>query len=142
MKNSIVIRCKKCGWEKDFYFGVGLLHPGPVDFDSEHALLPRFVKDAATLENIRSAVEAGAVLQTEYRFGLYRCPDCGAFYKRFLYRLTDPAGQETLPDYRCSCGAALEALDLETFCPEAYPCPDCGEMALAESVSMLTPDFD
>ncbi|MDO4287777.1 MAG: hypothetical protein Q4C55_01190 [Eubacterium sp.] len=142
MKNSVTIACRKCGWEKDFYFGVGLLHRGAVDFDSEHALLPRFVKDQKALGEIRRAVEGGAQLETEYRFALYRCPDCGAFYKRFEYSLMHADGSEEKPAYACDCGGILEKIDLEDFCPEAYPCPACGEMALAESVSMLMPDFD
>ena len=142
MKNSMVISCRSCGYEKDFYFGVGLLHSGAVDFDSEYALLPRFVKDPEVLEDLRRAVESGAELETEYRYGLYRCPKCGEFHKCFEYCLKFSDGMIERPKYVCECGEILESLDLESFVPENYPCPACGKQTLEEGFSALMPDFD
>ena len=53
MKNTLAISCRKCGYEKDFYLGVGLLHSGVPDFDSEYAVLPRLVRDPEALARIK-----------------------------------------------------------------------------------------
>lgn len=112
MKNTLAISCRKCGYEKDFYLGVGLLHSGAPDFDSEYAVLPRLVRDPEALARIKRMVtEEGGTLVTDYRYGVYHCPACGAFHKRFAYAVEKANGQKTMPEYICECGETLEAVD-------------------------------
>ena len=95
MKNTLAISCRKCGYEKDFYLGVGLLHSGAPDFDSEYAVLPRLVRDPEALARIKRMVtEEGGTLVTDYRYGVYHCPACGAFHKRFAYAVEKEAKGE------------------------------------------------
>ena len=91
MKNTLAIRCRKCGYEKDFYLGVGLLHFGEPDFDSEYAVLPKLVRDPETLARIKRMVtEEGGALITDYRYGVYHCPACGAFTSALPMRWRKP----------------------------------------------------
>lgn len=140
MKNTLAIRCRKCGYEKDFYLGVGLLHTGAPDFDSEYAVLPRLVRDPEALAKIKHMVTAeGGTLVTNYQYGVYRCPACGAFHKRFAYAVEGPDGQKTMPEYICECGETLEPVDLEQLTLSDCPCPECGEKSLYEAVSAFAP---
>ncbi|WP_195270279.1 hypothetical protein [Eubacterium sp. 1001713B170207_170306_E7] len=140
MKNTFAIRCRKCGYEKDFYLGVGLLHTGPPDFDSEYAVLPRLVRDPEALAWIRRMVEEeGSVLITDYRYGVYRCPACGAFYKGFAYAVEQTDGQKTMPEYICECGETLEPVDSEALDLADCACPECGEKRLYEAASAFSP---
>lgn len=140
MKNNITICCRRCGYEKDFYLGVGLLHVGPPDFDSEYAVLPRLVGDEKRLLEIKKQVdEQGAALETDYRYGVYRCGDCGAFYKKFDYTLVFEDGLKKAPGYFCDCGQKLEKVDIETLDLRSCGCPECGEKSLYEGISSFTP---
>lgn len=140
MKNSLDIRCRCCGYEKDFYFGTGLIQAGEVDFDSEHALLPRLIKDDAQLAALRRQIEEeGGRLESDYRYGLFRCPECGAFYKRFEYQVIMPDGKVVEPEYRCDCGGELQPIALDTLNLKDYACPECGEKGLYEGTSGFAP---
>lgn len=140
MKNTLAISCRKCGYEKDFYLGVGLLHSGAPDFDSEYAVLPRLLRDPEALARIKRMVtEAGGTLVTDYRYGVYHCPACGAFHKRFAYAVEKADGQKTMPEYICECGETLDAVDPDTIDLTACVCPECGEKQLYEAVSAFSP---
>ncbi|RHO55923.1 hypothetical protein DW091_14880 [Eubacterium sp. AM05-23] len=140
MKNTFAIRCQKCGYEKDFYLGVGLLHSGAPDFDSEYAVLPRLVRDPEALARIKRLVaEEGGTLVTDYCYGVYRCPACGAFYKRFAYAVEKADGQKIMPEYICECGETLEAVEPETLDLSDCVCPECGEKRLHEADSTFSP---
>ena len=140
MRNNMDIRCRRCGYEKDFYLGTGLIQAGAVDFDSEYALLPRLIKDPKQLAALRHMLEEeGGELISDYQFGLYHCPDCGAFYKRFVYAVRFKDGRVFEPAYTCDCGQPLEKIDLDTVDLSTLCCPDCGEKALYEGMSGFAP---
>lgn len=134
--NTINIRCRNCGFEKDFYFGTGLIHAADCDMDAEDALLPRLIKDEDKIRRLKAMLEQeGGALVSDYQFGLFQCAACGAFYKRFVYHVTFEDGHCYEPAYTCECGGKLEALDLEQLDLSEIACPDCGQKTLYEGMS-------
>lgn len=143
MKNNIIIGCRKCGYEKDFYLGIGMIHSGAPDFDSEYAVLPKLIGDEKRLAKIKKQIqEQNATLETEYRYGPYHCVACGAFYKKLDYTIAFENGLKKGPDYPCDCGKTLEKVDIETLDIKSYSCPQCGEKSLYERDSSFTPFLD
>ena len=103
-------------------------------------MLPRLVRDPEALARIKRMVtEEGGTLVTDYRYGVYHCPACGAFHKRFAYAVEKANGQKTMPEYICECGETLEAVDPDTIDLTACVCPECGEKQLYEAVSAFSP---
>ncbi|MEG0495438.1 MAG: hypothetical protein RR310_08545 [Eubacterium sp.] len=140
MKNTINIRCRKCHYEKDFYLGVGLIHSGAPDFDSEYAVIPKLMESSEMLESARHMVnDEGGCFESDYQKGLYICPVCGAFHKRFVYTIRWDDGQIYTPEYRCTCGAILIYQDLDHFEVSDHVCPECGYHSLYEGVSQFSP---
>jgi len=150
MGNSYNIRCKNCGYYKEFPIGIGMMYyPERItDINSKDCLLPSLVRSTKAVSLIKYLlVEKKAVLVDGYGHWIYRCTKCGSLFGRFHLHLDYEGGSYEV-QYKCPvCRTELTPLAAKpdgTFhCNEMeinleeYPCPKCGNHELAEDTSNL-----
>ncbi len=125
---GVQVICGKCGWEKEFVLGVGMM-----DASLEDAVKDRRLSGK---HDILEILHTQRVTSTTYGYELFYCPDCDHLYALFYARIEYDGDHVFETTYDCfRCHARLEPISLEDI--DSLPCPKCGEEGLKQMPTML-----
>jgi len=147
MGSSFSVECKECGYQKDYYLGIGMLY-GCLFSDRNDAAMMNFLSELVDSKEIMRKVEHILSMQNgclDVRNGhmMYECTQCRTLDKRFHF-LVKADSHEYEPEYLCShCLAPLKILDVEnaavrsSFNSKGFSCPECLRCTLVEDQSKI-----
>ena len=113
-------KCEKCGYNKEFYLGAGMLG-GMIEYSQ---------KDFSyeIQKQIKQWIEEHGYQRSEKNNLLGRCRGCGALNVYSELKLKGTDGMEIVFDSNCKmCGS-----DYETIETDKATCPDCNSELVSE----------
>ncbi len=129
MGTGLVANCSNCGYEREFYLGIGFSYSS-----LENVLDSIKGKQRGVIEEI---LEHHDIVSTDFYRALYECKKCESLSDRLFVNIIYDGDKEYTSRYKCSrCKNELVLVedDIEI---STYPCPKCKKKTLIEGISFL-----
>lgn len=125
MGDIVSVQCSECGFQKNFFLGIGMsYYPDNVLDDSQDGLMRDIIPSKSLREKVNRLVSNGSELESDYQQALYKCSHCDRLTERFRFSLKNPDGTIFIPSYRCGeCRHLLVEVELDSMEPAV--CPLC-----------------
>jgi len=138
MGSEFVLRCKKCGYEKGFQLGIGMMYSSLEHIiDCVHARRRKLILGILKNKTIPQHKDHPFETNPFYEHRVYRCKTCNKLYQRFYVKIDyEDNGVEKTYETRFSCSKCMKKLlpaGDNSDVIKKHPCPCCGAKKLEKT---------